>query len=263
MRRLLHYLRVYREFLVTSFVEATSYRAHFVLLVFMELVFYAISLASVDIVFQHVARVGVWNREQFLFFVSFMLSVDQLHMTFVSSGFWELSEKIRTGGLDYDLLRPLNLLFTVFFRHLRAACVLVLPVSWGLLAYFGYQAGLRLWGWLLLPFLLLLSFALMCAIEFLISTIMFFTVAGTGLNFMRMQLQELARWPDFIYAAGPRRLFTFGIPVLLIGSAPVRFLFDPAESLLLLALPVTLAVLVVANHFAWRFALRRYHSASS
>jgi ABC-2 type transport system permease protein len=67
MPRLGHYLRVYREFLATCFAEATSYRAHFVLLILMELVFYATSLASVDMLYLHVERVGVWNRPQFLF----------------------------------------------------------------------------------------------------------------------------------------------------------------------------------------------------
>jgi ABC-2 type transport system permease protein len=263
MHRIWHYLKVYREFVFTSFAEAMTYRVHFVLLVLMELFFYAISLASVDILFDHVARVGVWNREQFLFFVCFMLSVDQLHMTFVSTGFWELSEKIRTGGLDYDLLRPLNLLFTVFFRHLRPACLLVLPVSWMLLIYFGIQARLPLWGWVILPGLILLSFLTMCAVEILLATGMFLTVEGNGLNFLRMQLQEVSRWPDFIYSTGPRRFFTFLVPVLMIGSAPVKALFDPSDTLLLLWMPVLLVGLLLANKLLWRWALRGYESASS
>lgn len=263
MRRLRHYARVYREFVATCFAESMSYRAHFVLLIVMELIFYATSLASVDLLYLHVSRVGLWNRAQFMFFVAYMLSVDQLHMTFVSEGFWTLAENIRTGQLDYDLLRPLSLHFTVFFRHVRPASLLLLPVTWGLVIHYGRAAGLPGWGWVALPCLQALSFAVLVAFEVLLATTMFVTVEGTGINFLRMQLQTVSRWPDFVYSPWPRRLFTFVVPVLVVGNAPVRWLFDLRDSSLLLLLFPILGGLVVANRLAWRRALAGYSSASS
>lgn len=258
-----HYGGVYRQFLATSVTQATSFRAHFVLLLVMELIFYATTLASIDILYDHVSHVGVWNREQFLFFVSYMLALDQLHMTFVSEGFWRLSLKIRQGDLDFDLLKPLSLFFTVFFRYVRAGTFLLLPVTWALVAWYGVAAGLPGWAWLALPPLLLLSFALLVALEVLLATAMFVTVDGTGINFLRMQFQTLSRWPDFVYSPWPRRVFTFLVPVLAIGNAPVRFLFDPRDSLLLLALVPMLGIVLAANAWLWRRALDGYSSASS
>lgn len=263
LARARHYLLVYREFVATSLAEATSYRTHFVLLIAMQLGFYATSLASVDFLCDHVASVGIWNREQFLFFVAYMLAVDELHMAFISESFWVLGDSIRRGQLDYDLLRPLPFHFVVFFRHVRPASLLLLPVSWAMLGWYGWKAALPVHAWALLPFLLLLSFALVVAFEVLVAAAMFWTVEGTGINFLRMQFQTLSRWPDFIYAPGPRRLFTFVLPILLVGNAPVRFLFDPRDTALLAFMVPALAGLVLANRLAWGAALARYDSASS
>jgi ABC-2 type transport system permease protein len=263
MRRLLWYLRTYREFLATSAAEAMSYRAHFVLLMVMELTFYATSLAGVDLIYGHVERIGVWRRDEFLFFLSYMLAVDELHMTLVSESFWILSDDIRTGTLDQKLLKPLSLFFTIFFRHIRVASFLMMPVSWGLLLYFGTRAGLPWWGWLAIPPLLLLSFALLVAIEVLVSTAMFVTIDGTGINFLRMQMQQVSRWPDFVFSPLPRRVMTVAVPLLVIGNAPVRFLFDPGDTALLLWMVPALGVVLALNSWLWRRALRGYSSASS
>ncbi len=263
MQRFQHYLRVYREFVATSLAEATSFRAHFMFVMGMQLIFYATSLASVDFLFAHVSNVGIWNREQFLFFVAYMLAIDELHMTVISDGFWNLSHNIRTGLLDFDLLRPLNLLFTIFFRQLRPASLFLMPVSWGLVIYFGIQAKLAWWAWILIPPLLVVSLAVLAALEILISASMFFTVDGLGVNFLRMQFQTMSRWPDFIYAVTARRILTFVLPILLVGNAPVRFLFDPNDSALLLLMIPILLVLLGLNSLVWRFALKHYHSASS
>lgn len=263
MRRLLWYLRTYREFLATSVSEATSYRAHFVLLLVMELSFYVTTLAGVDLIYGHVEHIGVWGRDEFLFFLSYMLAVDELHMTLVSESFWILSDDIRSGGLDYQLLKPLSLFFTVFFRRIRVASFLMMPISWALMAYFGARAGLAWWAWLAVPPLLALSFALLVAIEVLVSAAMFVTIDGTGINFLRMQMQQVSRWPDFVFSPLPRRVMTVVVPLLVIGNAPVRVLFDPGDSLLLLWMLPALGAVLALNAWVWRRALRGYSSASS
>ncbi len=263
MPRLAAFVEVYREFVATNFAEAMTYRVHFVLVIVMELLFYVTTLGTIDLIYGQVDTIGVWNREQFLFFASYMLAVDQLHMTLVSGGFWILSENIRTGALDWDLLRPLPFWFTAFFRWVRPGSLVLLPVAWGLVIWTGLAAGLAWWAWLVLPFLLALSFTLLVAFEVLLATLMFVTVEGTGINFLRMQFQTLSRWPDFVFAPWPRRLFSFVLPVLLVGSAPVRILFDPADSLLLLGLFPLLGAILVLNGIAWRAALASYSSASS
>lgn len=263
MSRIKHYLRVYVGFLSTCFVESMSYRLHFFLLIIMDLFFYFSTLASVDILYNHVAMIGPWQREQFLFFVAIMLSVNQLHMTFLSESFWMLPYSLRTGAMDFLLIKPISPLFSTFFRYVRPGSLCNIFVTWSVLIYYGIGAGLNGLDWIALPVVVILGFMLAASIELVIACSMFWMLEGTGINFLRIELQQLARWPDFIYQGFLRRILTIALPVLLIGSAPARFLFNTKDIFPLLGMVLAIIVSWVLLGIAWRAGLNKYESASS
>ncbi|MEZ0369336.1 MAG: ABC transporter permease [Candidatus Sericytochromatia bacterium] len=263
IQRIRHYLGIYKEFLSTCFAEAMSYRLHFVLLVVMDLVFYLTIMGSVDFLFAHLERIGPWGRSEFMFFMAFMIAVEHLHMTFVSENFWEFSYDIRTGQLDFILLRPVGTLFVAFFRRMRPGTLLNGFFPWAYLVWFGRELGLGFWQWAALPLLVLLSLALLTSIEILISMAMFWIVESMGVNFLRMQLQQLSRWPDFVYQYFAQKFFSFVIPVLLVGSVPVKFLLEPDQGLGLLKMIGLMLLSWVLIGVCWRKGLVSYESASS
>lgn len=262
-KTLTHYLKTYWGFVSTSTTMAMSFRASFLLLIIMDLTFYFSAISSIEIIYNHVAVIGPWKREQLLFFITFMLAIDHLHMTFLSESFWELSLQLRTGQLDFVLLRPIHSLFGVFFRYFRPSSLLNIFVIWGALIYYGRQIPLQWWQWPLLPILILLGFCLLAVIEILISTLMFWTQEGLGINFLRMQMQNLSRWPDFIYGGLSRKVLTVAIPLLLIGSPAVHFLYDPTTWPWLLVVMLAIAILFALLLWVWNLALKNYESASS
>ncbi len=262
-KRMKVYASVYLRFLSTCFAAASTYRLHFVLLLIMDQLFYFTMLGSVDFIFDHVPRIGSWGRPEFMFFIAYMLAVDHLHMTFVSESFWEFAFDIRTGRLDFILLRPLNTLFTLFARQIRPGTLLNGVTPWTVLWYYGHQLQLASWSWICLPFLVVLSLFLLTALEILLSMLMFWTIESYGINFLRMQLQGISRWPDFVYQGWARRIFAWILPVLLVGTAPVRFLLDAGEYAGIVNMLLCLVLTCLAIAWAWRKALRAYESASS
>ena len=119
------------------------------------------------------------------------------------------------------------------------------------------------WQWALLPFLIFFGFLLQNSIEMAISCAMFWMIDGTGVNFIRIELQQLARWPDYVYPTALRSILTFVFPILLIGSGPVRFLFDPTDFWPFLEAIGFLFLFWVLLSFFWQLGLRAYESASS
>lgn len=263
VRRIKYYLLLYREFVKTCFIEAMSFRLHFVLLIVMDLIFYASIFASVDIIYRHVQTIGTWNREQLMFFMSFVLAINQLQMSFLANNFWELSLLILKGDLDFILVKPSNSLFSVFFRRIHVGSTTLFMVPWACLVYFGSQLDFNWLTWLIMPFLVLLSFFLTALVEIIISCSMFWMLEGTGINFLRMQLQQVSRWPDFIYANIIRKLLTFVIPVLLIYNAPSRFLFSFKDWYPMAGMILAIALAWTLLKYLWVLCLNSYESASS
>ncbi len=262
MKTLKRYGAIYREFVNNCFAAALTYRLHFILLIVMDLIFYFTILGSVEFLFQHLDKIGPWGRTEFMFFMSFMIAVEHLHMTFISENFWEFSYDIRTGRLDFILLKPVGALFIIFFRSMRPGTLLNGFFPWAYLIYFGSQLHLNALQWLALPLLVLLGLALLTSVEILISMSMFWIVESMGVNFFRMQLQQVARWPDFVYQYFAQKFFSYLVPVLLVGSAPVSFLITGDWT----GLSKMLGLLVICwglIGFFWRKGLASYESASS
>lgn len=243
--------------------EATTYRLNFVLVMVMDLIFYATAMGSVDFLFQYVPAIGPWDREHFMFFISFMLAVDHLHMTFISENFWNFSGEVRSGKLDFVLLRPVSGIFISFFRLIRGGTMLNGVAPWALLVHFGTRIDFDFWSWIYLVPMVLLSLALAVAIEILMTLSSFWTISSYGINFLRMQVQQLARWPDFIYQYYFRKFFTFILPILAVGSGPVQFLFEKGLPTLSAWAIAALTCLVLLIRVVWRKALAAYESASS
>lgn len=263
LRSLLKYLTIYKEIIRTNFSEALSFRLHFVLLLTVDLAFYLTTIASATFIFDHVDSLGGWSRDHFLFFISFMLVVVNLQGMLLTEAFWIFSHELRTGDLDYMLLRPAGAIFSIFFKRFRPATLLIAPVPWGFLLYYGSRVGLSTIDWLMTPPLALFAFFLMAAIELLIAMSMFWVIESVAVNFIRMQISAIARWPNFLYQYLFKIVFTVFVPVLLVGSAPVQFLFDSSQWELLLGALTAFVVISLLIRLLWQMGLRRYESASS
>ena len=258
-----HYLQVYGKFVAVSSAVNMSFRTNFLLLVLVDMTFYAGITFGVSSIFDHISTIGPWNQDQLLFFLFFMLSIDALHMTLVANAFWEFSEEIRTGHLDYVLLKPINSIFVTFFRFFRPSGALGLCTTIAILIYLGLKIQLPLTSWILLPFLLALAFLMFITIEFIISISTFWVIEGMGIHFLRIEMQRLSRWPEFIYHPLSRRVLTVALPILLVGSAPVHFLYDHSNYKLLLGMVIAIVTGLWILSKLWVVGVRRYESASS
>ncbi|MCY4643307.1 MAG: ABC-2 family transporter protein [Bacteriovoracales bacterium] len=258
------YWLVYKEFFKTSIAEATTYRVNFFLVFFVDIAFYASTFASVDFLFSHIDHIGIWNRDQFMFFIALTLAVDSFDMIFLGRNYWAFSDDLKLGNIDFTLLRPIHSLFVVFFRYVMVSSLCYAIVVWPLLIYFAIKVELSLLSWLLLPPTILLSFTLIGLVQFLISTLMFWTIEGASINFLRMQFVRVGRYPDFVYQKFTRKFFTIAIPILIATSAPAHFLLDPKgqwHQILLLILFILIFGAILLK--VWKFGLDRYESASS
>ena len=262
MKVIYYYLRIYQKFVETCIAQVISFRTNFFLLILLDFVFCLVNLASVDFIYGHVENIGIWNRNQFMFFTSFMIIINNLQMGFVSSNFWEFPYMLRTGQYDFVLLRPASPIFSTFFRYIKPSSFISLIIPASFLIYFGNLINLSFTDWLFIPPLIILSFLTMIIYEFIICSLMFWMVEGYGINFLRMQFQQASRWPDFVYSFWVKKFLTFVIPVLLVFSAPVHFIIGGQVSYLLYLVVAIIAGAIIFK-LIWNTGIRQYESASS
>jgi ABC-2 type transport system permease protein len=182
----------------------------------------------------------------------------------------EFADLIRTGDLDFYLLKPIDEQFLVTCRNIDWSSVgnvfggaVVMGVAFGQLEVpftIGRFAGfLGLFG---------------CGIAIAYSLLLFLT--STGVWFKRNQslyelwwlFTSLWRYPREIFA-GPLAyplgwFFTYIIPILLVINLPARVMVKVLDDPAMIAFTVTVAfVMLVGSRKFFRHALGRYRSASS
>ena len=254
------YFSLYREFFKTSLSEELSFRSNFILQSLMNITFIGVYFFTSAFIFDHVEHIGLWNKPEFFLFLSFVFAVDQTHYMIFSPNFWEFSDDVRLGTLDFHLLKPFPTLFAVLFRRVAVYGLSTILLTYSMVIYFGIQVGLEPLVWLSLPFCLFLSLFLLLGIEVLVSLLNFFIVEGMGVNQLRLQIQHLCRWPDFIYK-NPARLWLF--PLLAITSIPVRWILDMSYWNWLVAMFFGVLLLWGFIILLWSKALNFYESPSS
>ena len=187
----------------------------------------------------------------------------------------DFSELIRTGSLDFALLKPMDTQFLVSLVRIDWSSLGNFCLGFCLLGYSFFQLGYvpQLWEMLLYPLYIFCG----VAIYYSLMVAMAATSVWLGRNLTLLDfwfsMTMFSRYPMEIYQ-GPwgvplRRAFTFAIPILVVVNVPARLLIRPLSPhsledwlLPIFTLFITVVSLIVAR---WIFnrALLSYRSASS
>lgn len=260
------YARVYRQFVTTSLSEQMSFRLNFASLLALEILFFAVAIGGIFVLFEHIERIGEWRRSEFLFFTSVAFFVDIVFMTLFATNFWEFSSDLRMGNLDFVLTKPVSSLFMVFCRRISVGGLVTSAWSLGTVIYFGTRLPEAWTAERVVVFVVFMTaaMALKVGLEILVGTLMFVTVEGEAINLLRLNLQVIQKQPDFVYGPWFRAAFSFVYPLLLVTSVPAHVMVSDRWPIYVTAFFfLSIAYVWLMVRWAWRRGLRRYESASS
>jgi ABC-2 type transport system permease protein len=90
-------------------------------------------------------------------------------------------------------------------------------------------------------------------------------VRAQGLVYGYFNFLNIARYPDVIYPRLFRLIFSWIIPVVIVANIPARVLIKSLGQPFPLMVQMITASLIIfwSSRMFWRFALKRYSSASS
>jgi ABC-2 type transport system permease protein len=269
------YWRVFLAFARNSLVRDMTFRGNFIIESVTSLSWMAMNLGYYLLIFQFTTTIGEgtgWGKFQFFVFLATTLFVNSIVQAFFMPNCEEFSELIRTGGLDFALLKPIDTQFLISLRKIDWSALSNLIFAACLLAY--SLANLPEWPGLLAMALYPLYLA--CGVAIMYSLMI--TLSATSVWLGRNQtlydfwfyITNFSRYPMEIYRGSvgePLRIFfTFIIPVLVVVNVPAQLLAKPLEAqswpLAVFALFAAVASLW-ASRVVFRRAMLSYRSASS
>jgi len=276
------YLAVFLAFARNSLVRDMTFRGNFIIESISSLSWMLMNLGFYLLIFRYTDEIGRgtgWGQYEFFAFLATTLLVNSLVQAFFMPNCEEFSELIRTGRLDFALVKPIDTQFLVSLQK----------IDWSSLVNFAFGAGLLSFSLVQLardphqPFTLgpaqivLYPLYVLCGVAILYSLMI--ALSATSIWLGRNQslydfwfyITNFSRYPMEIYGGNRagnvlRTLFTWFIPVLVVVNVPARIMVRPlnddAWPLALFALVATAGSLL-ASRWLFQRALASYRSASS
>lgn len=274
----MNYLRVLLTFARNSLVRDMTFRVNFLIDLVSSMGWVLINIAFYTLIFEYTPAIGVgsgWTKYPFFIFLATSLLINSLVQALFMTNADDLSELVRTGGLDFALLKPMDTQFLVSFVR----------VDWSSMG--NVAVGLALMGYAMAQMhyvpgvvqAVLFALYVLCGVAIYYSLMI--GMAATSVWLGRNQtlfdfwfyITNFSRYPMEIYhgtwGTPLRRVFTFCIPVLVAVNVPARILVPPMkpQSLEEWILPgfaiMAAAVSLMASRWVFQRALESYRSASS
>src|SRR5262245_4313557 len=267
-----HYGRVLKTFFRNSIVREMAFRGNFLIEVVTNAFWFAAQMVFFTLIFGNVSAVNGWSRNQFFAFMATGMIINTLIEAFFMPNCANFSELIRTGNLDFALLKPIDTQFLISFEKLDmgALCHLFFP-----LALLGYSLGHLGWpvSWLdaaMYVGLVGLGVAFFYSLMILLAATSVWLGRNQGLYEFWFYITIFARYPRDIYAGSVggdllRILFSYVLPILLVITVPAEVVVGKAlRHSWITAISAAAALLgLYVSRRVFYLALKSYRSASS
>lgn len=279
-----NYGKVFLTFARNSLVRDMTFRTNFFLQCVSSIGWTLMNVGFYLMLFQYTPSIGQdsgWDQEKFFLFIATTWFINSIVQAFFMPNAEEFSELIRTGGLDFALLKPIDTQFLVSFRRIDWSSLSNFLAGLVIAAVSLYQLANREVDPMVpsAVSLVLYVFFIGCGVAIMYSLMICLSATSIWLgrnqtlyNFW-FYITNFSRYPMEIYNHGWGTplygFFTFVIPVLLVVNVPARLLARPisprtSEEWLLVGWAFAATVLsLITSRWVFRKALLSYRSASS
>lgn len=267
-----NYPRVWLAFLRNALIRETTFRSNFVITIITRAFWFVSQIVLFEIIYRNVPAIADWSREEYFAFMATGMLINAVVEAFFMPNCAEFSELIRTGRLDFVLLKPIDPQFLVSFEKVNLANLNQILLAIGLLCYSLLQTQITPGIVNVTCYLLMVGFGVCFFYSLMIA------LASTSVWFGRNQglydfwfyVTVFARYPAGIYSGSVlgeiiRFAFSYVIPILLVVTVPARWLMSMTlePSWIVFVAPLLTIASLAASRAIFQWSLRMYRSASS
>jgi len=268
-----NYARIWLMFFRNSLVRSMMFRGHFLIEVLTQTFWIAAQLILFQIIYSRVNTIQDWSQYEYFAFMATGMLINGLVEAFFMPNCANFSELIRTGNLDFAMLKPVDTQFLISFQTVDFAMINQVVISLGILCFSLMKLGVTVTFGNVLMYILLVGVAVTFFYALMIA------LASTSIWMGRNQslyefwfyLTVFARYPQNFYrqASGGEVIwfaFSFVLPILLVVTVPARILLSKAlepNSTVLIVAPLMTVAFLLLSRWIFTWSLSHYRSASS
>ena len=262
------YLSLWYSIFKYSLSRDMEYKTNFIGSLFVDSIYYITWYYFFEVIYSKTTMLGDFDREAILVFLIATFFVDTLFMMlFDGAGY--LKEHIRTGSLDFILLRPVNSQFLISFRYIRSYAIVSFSILFFILInvlQLFHPNSLNFINLILFFISLMLGVIIWYCIEFIMSCLTFyFRDFRTG-GWLTHEIMKFSMRPDSIYTGLVRKILFTLLPMALVASVPSRILLYGMNSTNLKYFSIQLLIVLILfclTRIFWKNGMIRYESAQS
>jgi ABC-2 type transport system permease protein len=271
------YFRVFLTFARNSVVRDMMFPANFIIETISSFGWVMMNVGFYLLIFEYTDQIGEkgeeWDKYQFFVFIATSMFINSIVQMFFMTNADEFSELIRTGGLDFALLKPIDTQFLISLRKMEWASLANFVVAAVLMSYaLPRVPNLELSAWRVIAWFVYVAggIGILYSLTIVLAAASVWLGRNTSIYDFWFYITTFSRYPMEIYR-GPvggwlRWGFTFVLPILIVVNVPARFLAKPLDReywyLAAFGILATLASLA-ASRWVFQRALLSYRSASS
>ncbi|WP_404461329.1 ABC transporter permease [Sutcliffiella horikoshii] len=249
------------QYLKTRF----QYRADLVVEILSDLLFQAVNLVFILVVFGHTQFLSGWSREEIIFIYGFFLIPFALFSSFFN--IWDFNERyIVKGEMDRILTRPIHSLFQVVLERMELESLFGVFTGAAIMIYAGNLLDLTFaWYDYILLIIFVLGGALVYAgIFVLLASIGFWSDARTSIMPMMYNIGNYGRYPVDIYNNVIRFVLTWILPFAFVGVYPSAYFLGRSEWYgYAFMTPFIGVAFFVLSVFVWNVGVTKYRGAGN
>ncbi len=258
-------LRLFRVFLRIGTLNEMAYRLNFVVQTFETLVGLFMTMSAVYLVFRQTDDLGGWNVWQLLVLVGVYYLVLGIIRMVIAPSFEMMMQDVRTGELDFTLLKPVDSQLLVSIREVQIWRLGEIVLGTTIVSIGLAQIAERVTATQVLLFVLNLiaGFAIVYSFWLLLATLSFWFIRIENVMNVFWSIYLAGRWPIGIYPRWLRITLIAFVPVAFAVTVPAETVTGRLEPRMFTATLALAAVFLVASRLFWRLGIRHYSGASA
>src|ERR1700677_1554055 len=195
------YLEIYWMMMRNSLIREMSFKANFILWMFVELLWFVGQIVFIEVLFGYTKRIGGWSQWEGVLLIGTHQVIGQIFQAFFYVNVANLPELVRTGQLDFMLLLPVDSQFAVSTRQFGLDSVVNALVGIAIVILSLIKLHVVPGVMQVLLYFVAIGFgvAVHYSIMFFLATMSFWIVRAQGLIYGYFSIFNIARYPYTIF----------------------------------------------------------------